>query len=276
MARPLSDLDPTEGPLAAFAHDLRSLRADAGEPTLDVMAQRANLSRTALSDAMSGKKLPSALVVAGFAKACGSSKEDTDIWTARRDELARLPQPVLLGVQVAGAATDSLPVSPAPRSRLTPAILAVAVVVSLVFGVGAGTMIGRATAPAAEASTPAPTPSVPSTGDDPVEAGCTEDKIIASAQTQPDGTLVELLWSEKCSANWGRITRYDNQNEGNSVTTVLTGHFENAPSPQMRMTVDQQGAYTPIMIVESDEKACVTGSWTVGEENLEVTKPACW
>ncbi|WP_433170206.1 helix-turn-helix domain-containing protein [Actinoallomurus sp. CA-150999] len=124
MGRPERPLDPTQGPLADFAHDLRALRHKAGTPSYRRMAAEAHFSATALSRAASGKALPSLDVTLAFVAACdGDTRVWEDRWHALRGELrgeteegaeAREPTeapPV--------SAADPVPASTSP-SRLAP------------------------------------------------------------------------------------------------------------------------------------------------------------
>ncbi|MEU9166694.1 hypothetical protein AB0D34_02605 [Streptomyces sp. NPDC048420] len=61
MGRRERPLDPTEGPVARFAHELRKLRQEAGGPTYRAMAARAHYSTAALAQAAAGDRLPSLL-----------------------------------------------------------------------------------------------------------------------------------------------------------------------------------------------------------------------
>ncbi|WP_374202078.1 helix-turn-helix domain-containing protein [Streptomyces sp. AC550_RSS872] len=68
--RPESPLDPSAGPVARLAAELRKLRAEAGGPTYRVMAQRAGQGASALSQAAAGERLPTRPVVLAYASAC--------------------------------------------------------------------------------------------------------------------------------------------------------------------------------------------------------------
>lgn len=71
--------------LVEFAADLRDLRDKAGKPPYREMATRAHFSSTTLSDAVSGRRLPSLAVTIAFVRACGG---DPDAWTERWHALA--------------------------------------------------------------------------------------------------------------------------------------------------------------------------------------------
>jgi hypothetical protein len=51
-------LDPDAGPVQRFAHELRLLRREVGNPLYRVMAQRADVTVTTLSRAAAGERLP--------------------------------------------------------------------------------------------------------------------------------------------------------------------------------------------------------------------------
>src|SRR5207247_519453 len=59
VARHERPVDPDAGPLQAFAHDLRTLRAQAGSPTYRALAKTAGYSATTLSEAAGGVRKPS-------------------------------------------------------------------------------------------------------------------------------------------------------------------------------------------------------------------------
>lgn len=285
MARPTSPL-PSTGQLAKFAADLRRLRTRVGEPSLTAMAEKGACSPAALSTAMSGKKLPSEVVLRAFLTGCDCDDTSIGRWLTRRDELARLnyeelTQPAVSTVG-SDAAQDESECEEHERGFLRRNLVLVLLMGVIVFALGGGVVgfaAGRATAPDASAPGANPTDSSirekAETGDDPVSAGCTRDAILATSVEQVDGTLVQLMWSEACLANWGRIIRQDNLVQGNEVTVVVAGHFANAPNPIVATGIDQQAVYTPIMVIDPSYKVCVTGSWTVGEEAVEITDPVC-
>jgi hypothetical protein len=74
-----------DSPLLRFAGDLRRLRRRAGEPTYRELGRRTNYSAAALSEAVSGRRLPSLAVTVAFVRACAG---DADEWTHRWRGLA--------------------------------------------------------------------------------------------------------------------------------------------------------------------------------------------
>jgi hypothetical protein len=75
MARPEKPVNAAGGIAAAFAHELRQLRAQAGNPTYRDMASSALFSSSVLSSAASGTRLPTLQVTLGFVAACGGDRE---------------------------------------------------------------------------------------------------------------------------------------------------------------------------------------------------------
>ncbi|WP_328822174.1 helix-turn-helix domain-containing protein [Micromonospora rubida] len=84
MARKERPIDLRAGPLPRFAHELRMLRAAAGNPAYRVLARAAGYSPTTLSEAASGMRRPSLDVVLAYVGACGG---DTEQWRHRWHEL---------------------------------------------------------------------------------------------------------------------------------------------------------------------------------------------
>ncbi len=80
MPRGERPLDADDGVLVRFAADLRALREQAGSPTYRQLSRRAHYSPAALSEAASGRKLPSRAVTLAYVNACGG---DVALWEAR-------------------------------------------------------------------------------------------------------------------------------------------------------------------------------------------------
>lgn len=85
MPRQENPLERDGSALVEFAADLRKLRDEAGKPPYREMAGRAHFSSTTLSDAASGKRLPSLAVTVAFVRACGGNPAE---WEARWHALA--------------------------------------------------------------------------------------------------------------------------------------------------------------------------------------------
>ncbi|SEC80491.1 hypothetical protein SAMN04489727_5154 [Amycolatopsis tolypomycina] len=80
MGRPERPLDPTAGPVAAFAHELRVLRNRAGNAGYRELARTAHFAPSVLSTAASGRRLPTLAVTLAFVSACGG---DRGAWEQR-------------------------------------------------------------------------------------------------------------------------------------------------------------------------------------------------
>lgn len=90
MARPEKPVDASGGVAAAFATELRQLRACAGNPTYREMARTALFSPSVLSNAASGTRLPTLQVTLGFVAACGGDREE---WRRRWAQAANVVTP---------------------------------------------------------------------------------------------------------------------------------------------------------------------------------------
>ncbi|MWA05748.1 helix-turn-helix domain-containing protein [Actinomadura sp. LD22] len=77
MPRPESPLDPSAGPVPAFAQDLRNLRVEAGSPSYRALEAVSHCGRTTLANAASGRRLPTWEVTRAYVEACGG---DVDAW----------------------------------------------------------------------------------------------------------------------------------------------------------------------------------------------------
>ena len=84
MPRPERPLDPSAGPVPAFAAELRKLRLDAGNPKYLQMARLTGKSRTALAEAAGGDHLPTWETVEAYVTACGA---DPLPWRLRWEEV---------------------------------------------------------------------------------------------------------------------------------------------------------------------------------------------
>src|SRR5690349_14445524 len=90
MARREQPLATEDEAITAFAADLRALRLKAGNPPYRELAARAHYSAASLSEAASGRKLPSLAVTRAYVGACGG---DVAEWAARWQSLAADAEP---------------------------------------------------------------------------------------------------------------------------------------------------------------------------------------
>ncbi|MFI6099386.1 hypothetical protein ACIA8G_27845 [Lentzea sp. NPDC051213] len=92
MPRPERPLGPEDSALLMFAADLRRLREKAGKPTYRELSRQAHYSVTVLSDAASGRKLPTLAVTLAYVEACGGhAGEWRERWHELSEELAAPP-----------------------------------------------------------------------------------------------------------------------------------------------------------------------------------------
>ena len=138
MARRPRPVDPDEGPLQAFAYDLRQLREKAGNPTYRILAKKAGYSPATLSEAARGQRRPSLDVTMAYVGACGG---DADEWRLRWQDLpttepALATKPVVETVTeppapvVAPPPVEPVPVPAPPRRGMRTPVLAGAIVVA--------------------------------------------------------------------------------------------------------------------------------------------------
>ncbi|MBP2327453.1 WD40 repeat protein [Kibdelosporangium banguiense] len=103
VPRPERPLDPAAGPVAAFAAELRELRARAGGPGYRELAERAGYSAATLSNAAGGRRLPSLVVTLAFVRACDG---DPGEWERRWRRVA--------------GESSATPVAPVEGDHVTP------------------------------------------------------------------------------------------------------------------------------------------------------------
>ena len=124
MPRPERPIDPSAGPIQAFAAELRKAREQAGNPKYLQMARATGRSRTALSEAAGGDHLPTWETVEAFLTACAQDPADwLSRWEAVRTQInpQDAPPAAVTGppLEPAGAlaAEPPLPTTPSPVSE---------------------------------------------------------------------------------------------------------------------------------------------------------------
>jgi len=195
MGRAETPVDPMQGPLQRFAHDLQVLRRQAGEPTYRTMARAAGLSPTVLSQATKGRRLPTLQTTLAFVRACGGDAAAEKEWHSKWEEIrdahhqACAPEPV----------PDPLPEVRQSSGRRRLLLLAVGAVV--VSALAALTVLvwpsGPAVHPIAD-------------GEDPYIRHCGPDQQAMERQPiyRADGTAygwVVLFYSAACKGAWGYV-----------------------------------------------------------------------
>ncbi|WP_159449608.1 DUF2690 domain-containing protein [Demequina sp. NBRC 110057] len=255
--------------VAAFAADLRRLRVLAGSPTFDRLHRETQISKSVLSDAMKGRSLPSARTVEGIVRACG---EDPREWIDRRDRIAS-PAPA-----ASPGEADPTATARSARTRLALVGAAMFVAGAAVAGVTATLVAHHVIDERLAAAGVSEGPQIAvANGQDPAMTTCVEDAQVATGDTRADNSLLEIVWSNKCYAGWGRITRYDGLGNGNTVTIAL--YPQTAPDGADRQEAtehDVQSAYTTLLVRPSaDTLLCAEGSFTVDGKRIDLGDPLC-
>lgn len=261
--------DPQSDSVQRFAADLRRLRLDADNPTQARLQAETGISRSVLSDAFAGRQLPSARTVDGIVRACDG---DVDVWLSRRDALAATSR--------GNPADDGAEITDKPRASVTRgtaiAIGVGAFVTGVIASAGTTFALSPLIAPPAAVAEESPAITV-TTGEDPAATACVDDARVATGDTRADNSLLEIIWSDKCQAGWGRITRYDGLYDGNTVTIAI--YPETAPDGPDRQEAtehDVQGAYTTLVVRPSaDTLLCAEGSFTVDGKRIDLGDPLC-
>lgn len=126
MPRPERPLDPSSGPVPAFAAELRELRRRAGSPKYLQMARLTGKSRTALAEAAGGDHLATWETVEAYVTAC---RGDIACWRQRWEQVDDQVRSRRAAQQAAPApvqpAPAPVPVQPpaAPLQPATPALV---------------------------------------------------------------------------------------------------------------------------------------------------------
>ncbi|MGW4094794.1 helix-turn-helix domain-containing protein [Nocardia sp. NPDC004750] len=123
MPRPERLLDPSAGPIQAFAAELRKLRSEAGNPKYLQMARISGRSRTALSEAAGGDHLPTWETTEAFVKACGGDVGAWLIrWESAQEQLAQWASRPSTGAHgaVSEPQADPLSLAADPEPTRTP------------------------------------------------------------------------------------------------------------------------------------------------------------
>ena len=183
--------------LGRFAADLRELRHTSGNPTLQSLSLTTHVSKSVLSDAFAGKRMPSANTVRRLAQALDA---DEEAWERRRERLT-------------AAVSDRLRESVAPpRRRSIPLVTALWIFAATAFlAVVTSTAIANAfdirLPKPGELARTLPDDVLPVRGADPMRTACARDASAERSEVQGEGTvLLTLLHSPSCEAMWAHAT----------------------------------------------------------------------
>ena len=161
---------PATDTVSDFAADLRALRMEHGNPTLATLASLTGISKSVISDAFVGRKLPTENTTGLLAEAMGG---DRAAWLTRRRNL------------VPRTALASTPPVERRRPRTVPIWGTVLIALSAaVIGAVATSVVWSTVIlpPAVAAATPSPTDGYLAYADgvDPMQTVCREDAVIAA------------------------------------------------------------------------------------------------
>ncbi|UVI36352.1 DUF2690 domain-containing protein [Brevibacterium spongiae] len=284
-----------------FAQDLRQLRHSHDFPKLTTMQFHTGISKSTISAALRGDRLPSEKTVRALADFFDADAED---WSRRRGALDRktpaartepevgfnaetglLETPTELGGEgtrdAAGARTgevdELLTATPRMVRRRVLVLATVATSIVTAFATSLAWYVLTPTASNAQASTVEHYVDF-STGVDPLLTVCRTDAEVAAAADKLQGTVfVEIMRSARCHAVWARATRYDAKTAGNSIHVKLYRSSVSSESEaQNAQSTNTQSVYTPMLVLDADDSGlCASATLTRGEESLETASPVC-
>lgn len=255
--------------LAGFAAELRELKHVAGDPTLALLSDKAGISKSVISEALSGKKLPTERTVSLLAEALEADRAE---WVARRNKVAY--------EMVTGASGDAtIPsVKSSRRALVFTAAISAVIAAALTSGIWVGWMMLNPPPQASGETQADETMLEEKDGVDPMRTRCREDSVIAASDPRLDGEVqVQLLYSNKCMAIWGRVTRYDGKSAGNSISMrVYPATDPESLRGQERSAIDTQSIYTPLILEPNvDARVCGIATVTIDGNAVELAPPIC-
>jgi plasmid maintenance system antidote protein VapI len=258
-----------------FATDLRELRIQTGNPTLVSLAAATGVSKSVISEAFAGRRLPTQNTVSALVVALGGDREQ---WIARRDAL---------DPKASEAVRTPSPAISTPARRMLPLRMVIVSMALVALASILGTSLVwnslRPPVALAEAAGDSSAGEVVeyldyADGVDPMQTICREDAVVAASEERLDGdVLVQMMYSNKCMAVWGRVTRYDGEAAGNSLSMLIYPAVDlESDRNQERSAVDVQSIYTTLMI-EPNVEARVCGIATVSQHGdpIELGPPMC-
>ena len=278
MAVPINSEPPSDS-VEAFSRDLSELRTTAGSPTVMALSRKTQISKSVVSDAFSGGRLPTPNTTKRLVSGLGG---DPAPWLERR---AALDPRVIQG---------TFTPSDSGRRSFGPGVLLAAVAATAAVTALATSGIWFATTHSTDAAsntteeTPtsdSPTELIPAIGIadlvdglEPSDTVCLDDALIAASEQRADGMAqVQILWSEQCKGVWARVTRYDGLSGGNAIGIRIYPQVDPESSrSQERMEFDSQSVYTTLFISpDPAEHVCAMATMTVANEEVELSPQLC-
>ncbi|KTR94867.1 hypothetical protein NS220_07565 [Microbacterium testaceum] len=279
----------TEPPdtIARFAADLAALRSSSGAPSLAEMSRTTGISKSVLSDAFAGRRLPTEHTLRALVPALGG---DVAPWLARRVALdpRYRAQPETASVPARTPHEAASPIAPRKHARpVTRATLIIAMSVcallSSTLTVGgvwllAGPLGLREAGSTGALPVPSSTYVAVETGADPMQSSCKNDAVLAGGDRFLDGqVLIEMMYSNSCMAVWGRVTRYDGLASGNTLSIKIYPKDDpQSERTQIRTESDVQSMYTKMLVEpDVDARVCGVATVTVDGQSFEQPNPVC-
>lgn len=275
--------DPSKDSVHSFAIDLQTLRIESGNPTLVTLAGKTGVSKSVISDAFAGRRLPTQNTVVALVTALGGELKP---WVERRQALDPRGHGIKQEPPISPALSDSAVKSDQPKQRTISIHTALLCMVAVALVSIGSTSIAWSMLRPPLTSNPIDAQNAAedsnyvqyADGVDPMQTICREDATVAASEERLDGdVLVQMMYSNKCMAVWGRVTRYDGKAAGNSVAMKIYPAVDlNSTRNQERSAVDVQSIYTTLMI-EPKVEARVCGIATVsqGDKEIELGPPIC-
>ncbi|MDQ0094687.1 helix-turn-helix domain-containing protein [Paeniglutamicibacter psychrophenolicus] len=291
---------------------LREELEAAGMPTYQTIANRGGISKSAVSDAMRGLRIPSARTVLGIMTGLD---RDPELMMSERERLLRLdatderapvgsadqdpaqqqgiPEPNHVSGVAVGHAHDhavdtsrggahiqarNLVDGPIPavvhsRPHRTPFGKMAFVLACVLFaGIVAGHFATATLAAGDSGDIRAAT-----TGSNVLDMPCTKDGIVVASENRARDTRMEIVFSHDCQALWGRVLRNDGRAFGNGMEAVF--YPKGDPRSELAQRVEVQDSATALTamvnVAEKTRQFCVEATLTVDGGRVDLGDPLC-
>ncbi|MFL4480044.1 helix-turn-helix domain-containing protein [Paeniglutamicibacter sp. ORCA_105] len=295
-----------------FGRLLREELELAGLPTYQNIANRGGISKSAVSDAMRGVRIPSARTVLGI---MAGLDRDPEPLLIERDSLLRLEATDgLVPLHSAGQVSEPGTGNPdrdhasgaanelaghhnesgdqhsgqveAPKQaggfglvpghgrtrRLLSRKMALVLTGVLLAGITAGHVATRTLA-ANDGGDTRPA----ATGSNVLDTPCTKDGIVVASERRARDTQVEIVFSHDCKAMWGRVLRNDGRAFGNGMKAEF--YPKGDPESELAQWVEVQDTSTALTALVippgTRQQFCLEASLTVDGNPLDLGDPLC-
>lgn len=295
-----------------FGGLLREELEAAGVPTYQTIANRGGISKSAVSDAMRGLRIPSARTVLGI---MAGLDRDPELLMFERDRLLRLeatgervsarpagqdpaprqgiPEPAHISgaesmlepdhgvdksrdsgqTQIPNFVGSPIQADVHRRSRWLPSGKMAFVLACILF---AGIVVGHF-ATATLAAGDSGDIRAATTGSNVLEMPCTKDGIVVASENRARDTRIEIVFSHDCQALWGRVLRNDGRAYGNGMEALF--YPKGDPSSELAQRVEVQDTSTAltamVIVAEKTRQFCVEASLTVDGRRVDLGGPLC-